>query len=93
MTPLELPTEVVDAAVRDKAVKHLRERGVAFPLFSELAEPAKIPETIQRHLSSVDALSASPANLFRVHWFNDADRRGHVPVPDHVLLPNAVTGV
>ena len=93
MTPLDLPTEVVDATVRDKAVKHLRERGVALPLFSELAEPATIPEAILRHLSSVDPLSASPANLFRVHWFNDADRRGQVPVPDHVLLPDAVTGV
>ena len=93
MTPLDLPTEVVDTAVRDRAVAHLRDRGVVLPLLSELADPATIPDSIQRHLNSVDALAPSPANLFRVHWFNDAERRGQVSVPDHLVLPEAMTGV
>ena len=93
MTPLDLPTEVVDTAVRDRAVAHLRDRGVVLPLLSELADPATVPESIQRHLNAVDALAPSPANLFRVHWFNDAERRGQVPVPDHLVLPEAMTGV
>ena len=32
-------------------------------------------------------------NLFRVHWFNDADRRSRAAVPQHVVLPSSLTGV
>ena len=32
-------------------------------------------------------------NLWRVHWFNAADRRQRVEVPGHVILPEALTGV
>jgi cysteine synthase len=93
MTPFDLPTEVVDATVRDRAVSHLRDRRVVLPLLSELAEPATIPDAIQGHLKSVDALSPSAANLFRVHWFNDAGRHGTKAVPDHMVLPESLTGV
>ncbi|MGD0088689.1 MAG: site-2 protease family protein, partial [Planctomycetota bacterium] len=34
-----------------------------------------------------------PRNLFRVHWYNGADRRSLVPVPSHLVLPPELTGV
>jgi cysteine synthase len=34
-----------------------------------------------------------PLNLFRVHWFNGRDRRRFAAVPEHVVLPEALTGV
>ncbi len=93
MTALDLPTEVVDAAVRDRAVEHLRERGVVLPRFSELAAPATIPGAVGDRLETVDPLAPGAANLFRVHWFNDADGRGRTEVPGFLLLPESLTGV
>src|SRR5262249_34180879 len=33
------------------------------------------------------------SNLWRVHWFNGADRRSLTSTPGHVLLPPELTGV
>ena len=66
-TTLGLATEIVDATVRDRAVEHLRGRGVMLPRFAELADPAKIPDAIEYQLEAVDPLAPSAANLFRVH--------------------------
>ena len=41
----------------------------------------------------VDPDAAHPLNLFRVHWYNAADRRTKVEVPEHVVLPRELTGV
>ncbi|HEX9123236.1 MAG TPA: pyridoxal-phosphate dependent enzyme, partial [Actinomycetota bacterium] len=41
----------------------------------------------------VDPDASHPLNLFRVHWFDGADRRSQVSVPDHVVLPPELTGV
>ena len=41
----------------------------------------------------IGSLQLLPLNLFRVHWYNASDRRGLVPVPDHVVLPESFTGV
>ena len=32
-------------------------------------------------------------NLFRVHWHNGEDRRTLADVPEHIVLPEALTGV
>ncbi len=43
-------------------------------------------------LSEVDKNAASPVNLWRIHWYNGLD--GSLgEVPDHVVLPKALTGV
>ena len=60
------------------------------PTFAQLVQPHGAgPDG----LSDVDPDSADPANLFRVHWYNAADRRGLVDVPEHVELPPELTGV
>ena len=88
-----LPTGIEDRAVYDSAVRHLRDARVVLPTFEELADPATIPGDIAARTRQIDRDAADPANLFRVHWFNDTGTGGIRPVPPHVVLPRALTGV
>ena len=88
-----LPTGIEDRAVYDSAVRHLREARVVLPTFEELADPAAIPGDIAARTMQIDRDAADPANLFRVHWFNDVATGGIRAVPPHVVLPRALTGV
>ena len=85
--------EIIDGNRRRAAVEYLRTADVVLPTFSELADPTLIPTAIGSSLGSVGPDEPNRKNLWRVHWFNDADRRGRVPVPGHVVLPEALTGV
>ena len=97
MDPFDFPTEVSDAAVRTRAVGALREAGVLLPSFAQLAEPSTIagtiPEAVLARLAAVDPDAADPANLFRVHWHNDAARTGRVETPGYIEMPRSLTGV
>ena len=93
MARLGLETEVVDQSVYDNTVRRFREAGVLLPTFSQLADPSTIPDAIRAKLASVDPDSPNPLNLFRVHWYNAADRRSLVPVPGTIELPSSLTGV
>ncbi|MCA9708137.1 MAG: pyridoxal-5'-phosphate-dependent protein subunit beta, partial [Myxococcales bacterium] len=90
---LGLSTEIVDAAVRRGAVARFGEAGIVLPTFAQLADPTTIPASIQAALAGVDPDAADPLNLFRVHWYNDASRRGRVEVPGHLVLPPELTTV
>ena len=93
MSGLDLSTEIVDQGVYNSAVAHLRDARVRLPTFSELADPANQSDDIRSRVSSVDPQDPHAANLFRINWFNDADRSGRVDVPGYVLLPRELTGV
>lgn len=88
-----LQRELVDDAVIQRTAERFRGAGIVLPTFTELADPAKIPERIRAALASVDPDAAHPLNLFRVHWHNGGDRREQVAVPEHVVLPAELTGV
>jgi len=88
----EMP-RAVDASVLERAVGRFREAGITLPTLGQLADPTMIPDGVTHALGGVDPDAAHPLNLFRVHWFNGADRRSRVPVPEHVVLPSALTGV
>jgi cysteine synthase len=79
----------VDSAALDRTAARFREAGIVLPTFAQLAEPGRPPAG----LSAVGPDDADPLNLFRVHWFNAADRRGRVDVPEHLVLPKSLTGV
>lgn len=79
--------------VRAQCVKRFQERKIRLPTFAELADPSKIPEEIRKQLADIDPDAAHPLNLFRIHWYNAADRKGIVNVPGHVVLPESLTGV
>jgi cysteine synthase len=93
MPALGLEDHVVDQGTLDRTVGRFRDAGIVLPSFAELAEPQRIPQRIQRALADVPPDEAHPLNLFRVHWHNNRDRTGQVPVPVYVELPGELTGV
>ena len=90
---LFIEPDIVDAGRRRAAIARLREMKVTLPTWSELAHPADIAGQPSPDLSGVDADAPDAANLWRVHWFNDAGRKKRVAVPGHVVLPSELTGV
>ena len=93
MARLGLERNVVDSAVLDRTIASLGQEGVLLPTLGQLADPATIPAGVRARLAGVDPDVANPLNLFRVHWFNDAARRGLADVPAYVELPRELTGV
>jgi cysteine synthase len=83
----------VDQAVYERAVERFRDRQIVMPTFAQLADPGLIPDAIEARLAAVDPDAPDALNLFRVHWFNGADRRSRVAVPNHLVLPKSLTGV
>jgi cysteine synthase len=88
-----LETDVVDSAARDRAVERFRAAGIALPTFVQLADPSSAPARVASRLAGVGPDDADAANLFRVHWFNDDDRRSRAEVPGHLVVPPELTGV
>jgi cysteine synthase len=88
-----LEDHIVDRGVYDRTVQRFREAQVLLPTFAELAEPHRIPGTVRQALGSVKPDEAHPLNLFRVHWYNSADRSAQDTVPGHVVLGKELTGV
>jgi cysteine synthase len=93
MSSFDFPRRVDDTAARRKVVDLLRRRQIILPRFAELADPGKIPPSMDARLADVLPDMADPANLFRVHWFNDGARLGRRSRPLHIILPEALTGV
>lgn len=92
MTP-GLETEVVDRNALERNAAHLKGIGVQLPRISDLADPTNRLATISEQIVETNPDSADVGNLFRVHWHNGPDRRSLVDVPDHIVLPEALTGV
>jgi cysteine synthase A len=86
-------TEVVDVATRDRAAQWLRQAAVRLPTFAELADPSTIRPSQVAALGNVDPDRPDPANLFRVHWYNDRSRAGFTVIPSHLVLRPELTGV
>ncbi len=93
MRTLGLEGDIVDQAVYDRTVERFKERRILLPTFAELTDPRTIPAPIEDALALVGPDEANPLNLFRVHWFNDADRTRRVALPGHVVLGSELTGV
>ena len=93
MKRLGLETAIVDEHVHGRAVRRARDVGAVLPTFAQLADPTLIPASIRAALDGIPADDAHPLNLFRVHWYNDASRCRQARVPDHLVLPPALTGV
>ena len=79
--------------VDERTLTRFADSGIVLPTFEQLADPTRIPSDVRERLADIDPDDAHPLNLFRVHWYNAADRRGSVDVPEHLLLPSSLTGV
>ena len=93
MARLGLETELIDRDVYKRTLARFREAGVVLPTFGELKDPATIPAPIAERLAGVEPDAPHPLNLFRVHWFNDAERLGRAATPGAIELPPELTGV
>jgi cysteine synthase len=93
MTPFDFPRRVENASVRARVVGLLKARGVRLPTFAELADPHALPAAARGALASVDPDQPEAANLARVNWFNDWDRRMRRATPAYLEIPRALSGV
>lgn len=85
--------EIVDRDQRARALARVRELGIVMPTFSQLADPSTIPGGDTKKLANVAPDEPRPENLWRVHWYNAADRKSRAELPGFMVLPEAVTGV
>ncbi len=92
MTP-GLERDIVDRGAYQRNQAHLKALGLELPRIADLADPAKRLAGKQTALADAHPDAADTRNLFRVHWHNGADRKSLVAVPDHLVLPEALTGV
>jgi cysteine synthase len=90
---LGLEREIVDPAAYDRNLTHFKAAGIRLPRIADLADPPARLADLDPDLAELDPDAADPRNLFRVHWHNGPDRRGLVEVPEHLVLPSALTGV
>lgn len=93
LSQLQLETDISDRAVYDRAVRRFRDAGILLPRFSELADPARIPESVVAELTSVDPDAPHARNLFRVHWYNRRAGGAPAATPEYLALPSELTGV
>ncbi len=84
-----LETHVVDADALKATKDRFRDGGIRLPRIGELADPF----TLDMDMAGVDPDAPDPRNLFRVHWFNGADRISRAAVPEHIVFPPELTGV
>ncbi|MCB1858741.1 MAG: pyridoxal-phosphate dependent enzyme [Gammaproteobacteria bacterium] len=88
-----LPSDIVDQSAYRRTVERFRNSGIRLPRIAELAYPLAIKKRYDAPLRGIDPDTADPLNLFRVHWHNDATRRGISDVPGYLILPSELTGV
>jgi len=91
--PIGLEHDIVDQTTYQQTVDRFRESSIRLPKLTELANPGSIDESMRDELLHVDPDAPDPRNLFRVHWYNDASRKGFAEVPEHIVLPSSLTGV
>ena len=85
--------QITDPSALARTIERFRERRIVLPTFAQLADPTTIPDAVKGLLEAVDPDARDPANLFRVHWFNDASRSGTTDVPGYLELTGQLTGV
>ena len=84
-----LHTDVVDHERLRRSIERFRQKGIVLPTFAQLANPKLISWP---RVSGVNRDAADPANLFRVHWYNNLHGE-FVDLPEHLVLPTELTGV
>jgi cysteine synthase len=93
MRELDLVPEIVDDEARRSAVERLRTAQVLLPTLAQLVDPSQVPVALSAALEAVDPDEPRAANLFRVHWYNDARQRRRSALPGYIELPELLTGV
>jgi len=82
----------LNEAVIKKTVARCREKGIIIPTFAQLADPAKVPESVKKKLKNVGLWDVDPANLFRISWKNDV-KSGLYGGVNYIEIPSELSGV
>ncbi|PKP17123.1 MAG: pyridoxal-5-phosphate-dependent protein subunit beta, partial [Bacteroidetes bacterium HGW-Bacteroidetes-22] len=91
---IETITQIVDPAIRAKAARRFKERGIVLPTFSQMRHPEQIPDEIHQRLKSVGLWDLNPLNLYRITWKNEpVARGGGFGGVNYLELPSELTGV
>jgi cysteine synthase len=93
MPQLGLETGIVDPSAYDSSLERFRSAGITLPTFRQLAHPETLSGEVRSRLNDVPADAPDPRNLFRVHWYNAADRQGLTDIPQYLEMPSSLTGV
>ncbi len=93
MPRLGLEESIVDRSSYDRSAQRVHAAGIILPTFAQLADPEQVPAPVQAALASIAPDEPHPLNLFRVHWFNAADRRRGADTPVFLEMPRELTGV
>lgn len=91
MASMLVQPEITNETLWSSAVRHLREGQIRLPLWGELADPGAFE--LSQKSEGVGPDEPRRENLWRVHWYNGPGRGERVPVPGHIVLPEALTGV
>ena len=89
MSEMVMTPEVEDTEVLDRAIEHARSQGIVLPTFAQMASPPDRGES----LDDVPVSEPHPANLFRIHWYNQHEGTRTAGVPAHLEIPPAISGV
>jgi len=86
--------QVIDPAVRARAIERYRERGIILPTFAQQRDPELVPEKVKAKLGGIGLWDLDPLNLFRITWKNQPQEKGGLYGPvNRIQLPSSLTGV
>ncbi len=88
-----LESQSVEPDVLERTIGRFREARIALPTFAQLADPTLIRGDVRAALADIGPDEPHPLNLFRVHWHNGESRADFVDIPEHLVLPQELTGV
>jgi cysteine synthase len=83
----------VDETSRKKNIQRCKEKGIILPTFAQMKNPALIPESIKKELSTIGLWDVHPRNLFRVNWHNEpVIQGGGYAGVNYLEIPRQITG-
>jgi len=91
---IQIIDKVVNAKVRDNAVKRFKERNIVLPTFAQMNNPELIPDDIKDSLKNVGLWELNPLNLFRISWKNEPKEKGGLfGKVNYLEIPKKLSGI
>jgi cysteine synthase len=91
---IQIIDKVVNAGVRDNAVKRFKEKGIVLPTFAQMSNPDLIPEEIKEKLKNIGLWDLNPLNLFRITWKNEPKEMGGLyGKVNYIEIPKKLSGI
>ncbi len=91
---IQIIDKVVNASVRDNAVKRFKEKGIVLPTFAQMNNPDLIPEEIKDKLKNIGLWDLNPLNLFRISWKNEPKEKGGLfGKVNYIEIPKKFSGI